>query len=71
MLVIPAHRFSLFALARSMRWKAGAALLKGSIVSVFGLVVLGEAVYHLFWGGAPDTLLLRAPQPVPPSSITS
>jgi cation diffusion facilitator family transporter len=41
------YGFSLYVIARSGRWKAGAALLKGTIMAVFGLVVLGEAVYKV------------------------
>jgi len=41
------YGFSLYVIARSGRWKAGAALLKGTIMGVFGLLVLGEAVYKV------------------------
>ncbi|MVF23121.1 cation transporter [Methylocaldum sp. BRCS4] len=39
------YGFSLFVLARSARWQAGAALAKGSFMLAFGLGVLGEAAY--------------------------
>src|SRR4029453_678879 len=42
------YGFSLFVLARSARWQAGAALAKGGFMLVFGLGVLGEAVYKVF-----------------------
>ena len=42
------YGFSLFALARSARWQAGAALAKGGFMLAFGLGVLGEAVYKMF-----------------------
>jgi cation diffusion facilitator family transporter len=37
------YGFSLFVLARSMRWQAGAALAKGLFMAGFGIAVLGEA----------------------------
>ncbi|MHB9119341.1 MAG: cation diffusion facilitator family transporter [Burkholderiales bacterium] len=39
------YGFSLFVLARSARWQAGAALMKGGFMLAFGLGVLGEAAY--------------------------
>ena len=42
------YGFSLFVLARSARWQAGAALAKGTFMLVFGLGVLGEALYKVF-----------------------
>jgi cation diffusion facilitator family transporter len=42
------YGFSLFVLARSARWQAGAALAKGVFMLVFGLGVLGEAIYKVF-----------------------
>lgn len=41
------YGFSLFVLARSARWHAGAALVKGSFMLLFGLGVLAEAVYKI------------------------
>jgi cation diffusion facilitator family transporter len=42
------YGFSLFVLARSARWQAGAALAKGAFMLLFGLGVLGEAIYKAF-----------------------
>jgi cation diffusion facilitator family transporter len=42
------YGFSLFVVARSARWQAGAALAKGGFMLAFGLGVLGEAVYKMF-----------------------
>jgi cation diffusion facilitator family transporter len=39
------YGFSLFVLARSARWQAGAALVKGVFMLLFGLAVLGEAAH--------------------------
>lgn len=41
------YAFSLFVLARSARWQAGAALAKGGFMLAFGLAVLGEAIYKV------------------------
>jgi cation diffusion facilitator family transporter len=41
------YGFSLFVLMRSARWQAGAALAKGGFMLVFGVGVLGEAVYKM------------------------
>ena len=41
------YGFSLYVITRNARWKAGAALLKGTIMGMFGLVVLGEAMYKV------------------------
>ncbi len=42
------YGFSLFVLARSVRWQAGAALAKGGFMLAFGVGVLGEALYKVF-----------------------
>lgn len=42
------YGFSLFVLARSARWQAGALLAKGTFMFEFGLGVLGEALYKTF-----------------------
>ncbi|MHB9022384.1 MAG: cation diffusion facilitator family transporter [Halothiobacillus sp.] len=41
------YGFSLFVLARSIRWQAGAALVKGSFMLLLGLGVLAEAMYKI------------------------
>jgi Co/Zn/Cd efflux system component len=42
------YGFSLFVLARSLRWQAAAALAKGAFMLAFGLAVLAEAAYKAF-----------------------
>lgn len=42
------YGFSLYVITRSARMKAISALFKGSIMAVFGLFVLGQAVYKIF-----------------------
>src|SRR5258706_4860281 len=41
------YGFSLFVLARSVRWQAGAALAQGGFMLAFGLGVLGEAFFKM------------------------
>ncbi len=48
------YAISLYVLARSARWRAGAALLKGAAMGAFGLWVIGAAVYNAFGGGVPS-----------------
>jgi cation diffusion facilitator family transporter len=48
------YGFSLYVLWRSAEWKALAAILKGGIMTVFGLGVLGEAVYKTVAGVVPS-----------------
>jgi cation diffusion facilitator family transporter len=43
------YGFSLFVLARSARWQAGAALAKGGFMLAFGLGVLGEAAHKVIY----------------------
>jgi len=52
------YGFSLVALTRSTRWKASAALLKGGIMGIFGLGVLGQVVYKVVYGGVPVAPLM-------------
>lgn len=54
------YGFSLYVVARSARWRAGAALMKGAIMALFGLLVLGQAGYHFIAGGVPDSGLMGA-----------
>lgn len=48
-----AYGISLFVLARPLRWRAAAALIKGSTMGLFGIAVLGNAFYHLLAGTVP------------------
>ena len=41
------YGLSLFVVARSVRWKAASALAKGGIMALFGLFVLGQAIYKV------------------------
>lgn len=44
---------SLYALNRSLRWRAGAALVKGGIIAAFGVWVFVEVLLKLFSGTVP------------------
>ena len=48
------YALTLYALHRSERMRAGAALVKGALMLVFGLVVIGEAVRKSVLGVLPD-----------------
>lgn len=43
------YGFSLYILLRSERWQAVSALLKGTVMALFGFFVLGEAVYKILY----------------------
>jgi len=47
------YGFSLYAIGRNKRWRASAALLKGSIMAVFGLGVLFQSGYKFITGALP------------------
>ncbi len=47
------YGLSLYALQRSDRWRAGAAVAKGGLIAVFGAVVLAEAAYKIATGVEP------------------
>jgi Co/Zn/Cd efflux system component len=53
------YGFSLFVLARSARWLAGAGLAKGGFMLAFGLGVLGEALYKVFHPVMPGVETMR------------
>jgi cation diffusion facilitator family transporter len=52
------YGFSLVAIGRAAHWRARSALLKGGIMAVFGLGVLGQAVYRLFVPETPAAALM-------------
>lgn len=54
------YGFSLFVIARSERWKAGAALAKGSFMLIFGLGVMGEAFYKILHPVMPNVETMGA-----------
>jgi len=52
------YGFSLYVVARSARWRAGAALLKGIIMAAFGLGVLAEVAYKLAYPVVPAAVAM-------------
>jgi cation diffusion facilitator family transporter len=48
-----AYGFSLYVVGRSSSWKAVSAMFKGGIMAVFGLFVLGQAVYKMIFPQTP------------------
>jgi len=54
------YALSLHALGRGVRWEAGAALLKGAIILLFGVAVLVEIAEKLAHGVAPSSTLMLA-----------
>jgi cation diffusion facilitator family transporter len=52
------YGFSLYVVGRSVRWRAGAALMKGVIMAGFGLMVLAQAGYRLASPDVPDFQLM-------------
>jgi Co/Zn/Cd efflux system component len=42
----------------SLQWRAGAALLKGSVMGLFGLWVAGSTIYHAIAGAVPKAELM-------------
>ena len=41
------YAFSIYVIDKTLKWKAGAAFLKGIIITIFGLYVLGEAILKI------------------------
>jgi len=54
------YGFSLFVVARSVRWKAISALAKGGIMALFGLFVLGQAMYKMVHPEIPTAVTIGA-----------
>ena len=54
------YGISLYALDRSLRWRAGMALAKGAFILGLGLGVILQIVTKIVWGGAPaeDLMLI-------------
>ena len=52
------YGISLFVLGLSLRWRAAAALLKGAFMGLFGLWVIGAAVYNTVFATLPGALVM-------------
>ncbi|MCK1437050.1 cation transporter [Bradyrhizobium sp. 15] len=54
------YGISLFVVGMSLRYRAGAALTKGVSMGLFGLWVLGVAIWHLYSGARPEAITMGA-----------
>lgn len=54
------YGISLFVLGLGVRWRAGAALIKGASMGLFGLWVIGNVVWHSFHGTVPGWATMGA-----------
>ncbi len=54
------YGFSLYAIAKSARWRSSAALMKGGIMALFGVGVLLQAIYKLIHPEVPAFDLMGA-----------
>ena len=54
------YGISLYVLGRSIRWRAGAAIIKGSGMGLFGLWVLGMALWRLAGAAPPQAPVMGA-----------
>jgi cation diffusion facilitator family transporter len=52
------YALSLFVVGRSLRWRAGAGVVKGAIQGLFGLAVLAEVVRKALFGATPDAPIM-------------
>ncbi|HEX2764840.1 MAG TPA: cation transporter [Allosphingosinicella sp.] len=52
------YGISLFALNRSLRWRAGSALIKGSFILLLGLGVVVEMALKIVWGVPPVSSIM-------------
>lgn len=52
------YALALFVLGRTLRWRATAALVKGATMAVFGVWILGVAVYRTVVLGVPSALVM-------------
>ena len=54
------YGISLFVLGASIRWRAGAALIKGGSMGLFGLWVAGSVAWHVMQGTVPSWATMGA-----------
>ena len=52
------YGISLLVLGMTIRWRAGAALIKGFSMGLFGLWVMGATIYNMVNLGQPDVLVM-------------
>lgn len=49
---------TLMVLGMSMRWRSGAALVKGATMGLFGFWIIGQAVWNLYYGALPGAFVM-------------
>jgi len=54
------YALSLYAVSRGVRWKAGAAMVKGLVMAAFGVFVLAQLAYRISHAMPPETALMGA-----------
>lgn len=52
------YALTLMVLSMSMRWRSGAALVKGATMGLFGLWVVGQAMWNLYYGTLPGAFVM-------------
>ncbi|NQU56933.1 MAG: cation transporter [Rhodospirillales bacterium] len=52
------YLITLIVLSMSLRWRAGAALLKGASMAMFGIWVIGYSIYHVIYPGLPSASIM-------------
>ena len=52
------YAISLFVLSKSLRWRSGAAMIKGLSMAVFGLWILGTVIHTAMTSGTPDPMVM-------------
>ncbi|MCG8508005.1 MAG: cation diffusion facilitator family transporter [Rhodospirillales bacterium] len=52
------YGISLVVLSMSLRWRAGAALVKGASMGMFGVWVIGNSIYHMLVPGVPSAPIM-------------
>ncbi|MBE9554881.1 MAG: cation transporter [Proteobacteria bacterium] len=54
------YLLTLMVLSMSMRWRSGAALVKGATMGLFGFWVIGQALWNLYYGALPGAFVMGA-----------
>ena len=52
------YLLTLMVLSLSMRWRSGAALVKGASMGLFGFWVIGQAFWNLYYGALPGAFVM-------------
>lgn len=52
------YGFSLYAIGKSNSWRAGSAMLKGSIMAIFGIGVFIQSIHKFIHGSIPESHLM-------------